>query len=253
MKTTSDDRLELEEPEAAHGHEDEPSMPFFPDFALREALTALAFLCGLLIVASVTSPPLEEMADPNASGYVPRPEWYFLWMFEGLKYFKGESEVIGTFVIPTIAIGLLVGLPFLDRRMTKTRRLMPGTRPVRVWPRVAGAVVMAGILGLTALALSSEVPMTGEGKVLTQAQAAGKALYEKMGCNSCHVIGDAGGDRGPVLSDFGNRPDAENRVLLHFTGIGQPEQSIMPGYQLSDEELRSLALYLLSLKEANEG
>jgi mono/diheme cytochrome c family protein len=253
VETTSDDRLELEEPEAAHGHEGEPGMPFFPDFALREALTALAFLCGLIIVASVTSPPLEEMADPNASGYVPRPEWYFLWMFEGLKYFKGESEVIGTFVIPTIAIGLLVGLPFLDRRTPRTHRLMPGTRPVRVWPRVAGAVVMGAILGLTMLALASEIPMTGEGQVLTQAQAAGKALYEKMGCNSCHVVGESGGDRGPVLTDFGSRPDAQERVLLHFTGVGQAEQSIMPGYQLSDEELRSLALYLMSLKEADEG
>jgi mono/diheme cytochrome c family protein len=89
--------------------------------------------------------------------------------------------------------------------------------------------------------------------VLTQAQAAGKALYEKMGCNSCHVVGESGGDRGPVLTDFGSRPDAQERVLLHFTGVGQAEQSIMPGYQLSDEELRSLALYLMSLKEADEG
>ena len=93
METTSDDRLALEEPEHAHDQNEEPSMPFFPDFALREALTALAFLCVLLVVASVTTPPLEEMADPNASGYVPRPEWYFLWMFQGLKYFKVCSFV----------------------------------------------------------------------------------------------------------------------------------------------------------------
>jgi mono/diheme cytochrome c family protein len=249
VDTRSDDRLELGEPEPAPDGHDEKGMPFFPDFALREALTALVFLSVLLVVASVTTPPLEEMADPNASGYVPKPEWYFLWMFQGLKYFKGDSEVLGTFVIPAVVIGLLIGLPFLDRRPPHPRRILPGTRPVRIWPRIAGAVVMGLIGGLTLLALASAVPMTHEGPVLTQAQAAGKALYDKMGCSSCHEIAGVGAGRGPSLTTFGRAADAENRVLLHFTGIGQAEQSIMPGYQLSEEELRSLAAYLLSLDE----
>ncbi|HZD16973.1 MAG TPA: hypothetical protein VE669_02410, partial [Actinomycetota bacterium] len=64
-------------------------MPFFPDFALVEAITALAFLVVLLVLAAATEPSLEETADPTASGYVPRPEWYFLWAFQMLKYFKG--------------------------------------------------------------------------------------------------------------------------------------------------------------------
>jgi mono/diheme cytochrome c family protein len=227
---------------------EEPGMPFFPDFALREALVALVVLAALLVAASLTTAPLEEEADPASAGYVPRPEWYFMWLFQSLKYFKGEAEMIGTFVLPTIAIGLLIMIPFLDRRRPHTHRLLPRTRPVRIWPRLAGTAVMAGIGYLTLVALTSSAPLVETEPRLTQVQAAGKALFDKMGCVSCHAIEDAGGTRGPDLTAFGKRPDAENRVLLHFTGITSADQSIMPGYQLSDEELSSLAAYLLSLK-----
>lgn len=228
----------------------EGEMPFFPDFALREALVALVFLCVLLLVASITKPGLEPGADPAAAGYVPKPEWYFLWLFQTLKYFKGEMEVIGTFVLPTIAIGLLVAVPFIDRRQRRLRKLAPNARPVRVWPRLVGAGLMLGIGALTFMAFTSPTAVTEEATSLTAVEAAGQAIFEKMGCTSCHAVGDAGGDRGPDLTDFGSQPDAENRVLLHFTGVGAEEGSVMPGYQLSDAELSSLAAYLLSLKGA---
>jgi quinol-cytochrome oxidoreductase complex cytochrome b subunit len=222
-------------------------MPFFPDFALIEAITALCYLVVLLIVAAITEPTLEGPADPTASGYIPRPEWYFMWAFQSLKYFKGESEMIGTFIVPMIAIGLLVALPFLDRR-ERPRPLFRGTRPIRKWPRLVAVVVMAGLGGLTYLAMSSENPMTRASVQLTPAEEAGQALYDKLGCSTCHTVSEVGGGRGPDLSAFGNQPDANERVLLHFTGIGTAPESVMPGYQLSEAELRSLAAYLLSLK-----
>src|SRR3990170_1450053 len=108
-------------------------MPFYPDFALLEAITALCFLVVLVVISALTKPGLEEAADPTASGYVPRPEWYFLWAFQMLKYFKGKSEVLGTFVVPAVVIGLLVSLPFIDRR-GRPHALIRGSRPVRLWP-----------------------------------------------------------------------------------------------------------------------
>jgi len=237
-------------PKAEEEEHPEGGMPFFPDFALREALVALVFLCVLLLVASITKPGLEPGADPDASGYVPKPEWYFLWLFQSLKYFKGEMEMVGTFILPTIAIGLLVAVPFIDRRQRRLRKLAPKARPVRLWPRLVGAALMLGIGVLTFAAYTSPTAVEGKGTELTAVEAAGQAIFEKMGCASCHVIGGAGGDRGPDLTDFGTQPDAENRVLLHFTGVGAEEGSVMPGYQLSDAELSSLAAYLLSLKGA---
>ncbi len=225
----------------------EKGMPFFPDFALREALVALAFLSILFVLASITEPPLEPVADPTSAGYIPRPEWYFLWLFQTLKYFKGPYEIVGTFVLPTLGIGLLIAIPFLDRRRPHPRRLLPRTRPVRVLPRLVGLGALAAVAYLTFVAVTSPTPVVQTGPQLTEAQAAGKALFDKMGCVSCHAIAGAGGTRGPDLTSFGTNPDAEDRVLLHFR-IGGAPGSWMPGYQLSDEELSSLAAYLLSLK-----
>jgi menaquinol-cytochrome c reductase cytochrome b/c subunit len=236
-----------EEPSEAEQTPGRKPMPFFPDFALIEAITALCFLVVLLVIAGVTKPALEEAADPTTSGYVPRPEWYFLWAFQMLKYFPGDMEVIGTFVIPTVLIGLLVALPFIDRR-ERPHRLFPGTRPVRLWPRLVALVAMGGLGLLTWLAFTAPVPMTREARHLTPAEAAGQAIYERLGCSTCHTIGEVGGDRGPELTTFGTKPDAQERVLLHFTGIGGPPESTMPGYQLTEAELRSLAAFLLSQK-----
>lgn len=238
--------LDDEAPEVGQQGERRP-MPFFPDFALVEAITALVFLVVLVVIASITKPTLESAADPSASGYVPRPEWYFLWVFQALKYFKGETEVIGTFVLPLVVIGLMVALPFIDRR-ERARPLLPKTRPVRLWPRIVAALAITVIVGLTLSAMAASSPMTREGSDLTPAQAAGRALYERLGCSSCHTIAGAGAERGPDLTDFGLNADASQRVLLHFTGIREAPGSVMPGYQLSDSELSSLAEYLMSLK-----
>ena len=128
---------------------------FYPDFALLEALVALLLLVALVLLAALTKPPLQAVASPSAAGYVPRPEWYFLWLFELLKYFKGSLEAVGTAGVPTALVALMVALPFLDRRQPKTRRLLPGRRPVRVWPRIVAAAVMALLLTATLLALTS--------------------------------------------------------------------------------------------------
>ncbi len=223
-------------------------LPFFPDFALREALTAFALLTLLVVLASITKPPLEPVADPNASGYVPRPDWYFLWFFQSLRYFKGELEVVGTFVLPILGIALLISAPFLDRRRPRARPLLPRTRPVRLWPRLVGAGAMLVVGYLTFVAVFSATPMLQQEPELSPVRAAGKSLFDKMGCASCHSISGEGETRGPDLTSFGTQPDAKERVLLHFAGIGGGSETIMPGYQLSPEELRSLAAYLLGLK-----
>lgn len=227
---------------------EEVHVPFFPDFALREALTAFAYLTVLIIVASLTRPELTETANPNSTGFIPRPEWYFLWLFQLLKYFKGGWEPIGAVALPTLAIAGLISLPFLDKRKPKPRPLLPGTRPIRLWPRITGAAVILFLGSVTLAGLRSTAPAASKAPEMTAAQASGKALFEKMGCITCHVMGDKGGKRGPNLSHFGSGVNAQDKVLLHFAGFGSAPGSTMPGYQLSPEELHSLAEYLMSLK-----
>ena len=67
--------------------------------------------------------PLEQLADPTDTTYIPRPEWYFLFLFQTLKLFNGPLEVVGSAVLPGLAVLALILVPFLDRgRMVKVTR-----------------------------------------------------------------------------------------------------------------------------------
>src|SRR5258708_36424861 len=59
--------------------------------------------------------PLERIADPTDTTYIPRPEWYFLFLFQTLKLFKGPLEVVGSTVLPGLAVLVLILVPFIDR------------------------------------------------------------------------------------------------------------------------------------------
>lgn len=126
--------------------------------------------------------------------------------------------------------------------------MLPGARPVRLWPRLVGAAALAVILGITALAITSSHPVTAGEPALTPLQAAGQTAFEQMGCPTCHTIGDVGGNKGPDLTHFAKEPDAQQRVLLHFSGISQEAGSGMPVYQLSAEQTSALTAYLMSRK-----
>ena len=69
----------------------------------------------------------DEKADPGTTNFVPRPDWYFYFLFYLLRIFKWpESVLLGTVIIPTILIVLLIALPFID--IGRERR--PLRRPV---------------------------------------------------------------------------------------------------------------------------
>jgi ubiquinol-cytochrome c reductase cytochrome b subunit len=106
-----------------------PRLPFFPRQAARDI--AMAFAVGALLAALAWkgAPALEPPADPTSSNYVPRPEWYFLGLFQLLKYFPGKLEVIGALVVPGIAMTVLALLPWIDRGQSRDwghRRLVIG-------------------------------------------------------------------------------------------------------------------------------
>src|SRR3990172_6583742 len=110
-----------------YGHEKHEGEAVFP------VLVALAYFVGA---------PLEARADPSDTTYTPRPEWYFLFLFQLLKYFPGNLEVVGVIVLPFLALAALVLLPFLDR--TTKRHFF--NRPVVTG--VASFLILA-VLGLT--------------------------------------------------------------------------------------------------------
>ena len=122
--------------------------PFYPD-QLFEDSVAILILFGVLVVMALFVPvPTEEIADPTDASYDPRPEWYFLFLFQLLKYFEGRFEVVGTFVIPTVAILLLFLVPFLGPK----ERLPFHKRPVAL---IVTSISVLSLISLTILGLRS--------------------------------------------------------------------------------------------------
>ncbi|MBN2654871.1 MAG: hypothetical protein JXR79_07140 [Nitrospirae bacterium] len=87
---------------------------FYPHF-VAEVVVVIFFCLQILIVISMLFVP--EMGRPIdlSRQYQPRPEWYFLWLFELVKFFPGWSVVVGTVVVPLASVLLLMMMPFIDR------------------------------------------------------------------------------------------------------------------------------------------
>jgi mono/diheme cytochrome c family protein len=193
-------------------------VPFFPDVLFKDAIVSLLVFLALVALAYFVGAPLEERANPGDTSYTPRPEWYFLFLFQLLKYFPGDLEVIGVVVLPTLVIVLLFVLPFLDR---SSRRHFVG-RPI-----VTGAVVLlsAGVVLLTVLSIR-EAPPPAEETAGDQTAA----LYAEN-CAVCH---------GPSISV----PPGTN---LHDV-IAQGRHEGMPAWSgdLTSNEIDALAGFILS-------
>ncbi|MBL8840101.1 MAG: cytochrome b N-terminal domain-containing protein [Planctomycetes bacterium] len=125
---------------------DEPEVkgaPFFPDHVVRELLVATLALAAIALVAWRLGAPLEAPANRDAHGYEPRPEWYFLGLFQLLKLFEGQSIVIPTVIVPGGVATLLLLLPWLDRGKERS----PAKRPFAM---TIGMALLAAVVGLTA-------------------------------------------------------------------------------------------------------
>jgi ubiquinol-cytochrome c reductase cytochrome b subunit len=159
--------------------------PFYPWHAIKDTLMMAAVFALLLTVAITLPAHLDEIANPADATYVPRPEWYFLSLFELLKYFRGPLEPIGTIVIPGLVVAFLLALPFLDRGRER--------HPLRGGRRAVTAVMMlilAGTALLTVLGLR-DTPARYDPDDWGPRGVAGHLIVteEDNPCARCHVTG----------------------------------------------------------------
>ena len=196
----------------------EKGVPFFPDIIFKDAVVALIVFLLLVALAYFIGTPLEERANPADTSYTPRPEWYFLFLFQLLKYFPGRLEFLGVVLLPTLAIILLLILPLLDRNAKRH----PANRLLVV---VAFSLLGVGIVYLTVQAYR-EAPPPAE--VVGGDPVA--ALYTKN-CAGCH---------GPNIQV----PAGTN---LHQV-IAQGKHEGMPAWSadLSSDQIDALAGFILS-------
>jgi mono/diheme cytochrome c family protein len=132
---------------------------FWPDIIYKDLLISFALFLVLIIMATFIGVAVEPKADPSDSAYIPRPEWYFLFLFKFLAIYGaipwlGKIEWIAASVIPAIAVGVLFIVPWLDRSADRHSSK-------RVLPLMIMATLVVTIVTLT---LISEVPTAyGEG------------------------------------------------------------------------------------------
>lgn len=158
--------------------------PFYPDQVFEDVVGMLILFAVLASVALFVPVPLEDVADPTNADYDPRPEWYFLFLFQLLKYFQGPFEIIGTFVIPTVGMVLLLLLPFLD----KSERVVLWKRPIAL---TVTSVCVIGIVGLTILGASSpKLETQGASQSAEQVQGAVTPETETEGVEEGETVFD---------------------------------------------------------------
>jgi mono/diheme cytochrome c family protein len=247
--------------------------PFYPFAMFHDTVMSLVVVCvivGLAIVWKVTagdSPDepgwlgklYDEPADPGTINFVPRPDWYFYFLFYLLRIFKWPATVVlGTVGIPTIALILLLAIPFIDGR--PERRLL--RRPVAIVAAILvvlsmGVLTYKGATAKEALGseLVAEVPKWAkeQGFEDNKAALAGARLFAEAGCMNCHTyLGSGGRNLGaPDLSAEGSKNKGIDFQVEHLkcpscVNKGSP----MPSFAaLGEPRLRSIAAFL----EASKG
>ena len=199
---------------------------FFPKQLLKDVVAVLAVVVVVFVLAwREHGAPLDAPADPS-SDYPARPEWYFLALFQLLKYFHGPLELVGTVVLPSLIGAYLFALPLLDRA--------PGTAlRGRIRPLVPLALIAAGAVGLTLQAQHQDandaafqkergraderasianriakdgVPPEGPLAMMKRdPELRGPELFDKH-CGGCHTLRDHGSEKdrtAPKLDGWG--------------------------------------------------
>ncbi|WP_019122427.1 menaquinol-cytochrome c reductase cytochrome b/c subunit [Brevibacillus massiliensis] len=228
------------------------SEPFWPNFLLKEWMVAAVCLLGFLVLTVSAAPELTGKANPNNTSFIPVPDWYFLFLYQMLKYpwAAGDWVVLGTVIIPGLAFGALILAPWLDRG--KERRAF--RRPVATWIML---VTLVGVFYLTWAANEEHEKSLasnggGGGGAGAPAAAAdpnfkaGELWAAQQNCQNCHGVNMEGSAAAPNLQKVGAELNADQIADIIKNG---KDGKMPPGmFQGSDEELTKLAEYLASLK-----
>lgn len=216
---------------------------FWPNFLLKEWMVGAVFLIGFLCLTIAHEPPLEKIADPSDTAYIPMPDWYFLFLYQLLKYTyaSGPYNAVGAFIIPGLAFGALLLAPFLDRGPERR----PSKRPFATGFML---LALAGITFLTwqSVATHDWEAAANQGKIVAEVEidteAEGYKILEANSCLSCHGAELQGGAGSPALIDTGLTPDEVKDIAHNGRGA-------MPGglFKGTDEELDKLAEFISTL------
>jgi menaquinol-cytochrome c reductase cytochrome b/c subunit len=254
----------------------ERGKPFHPYAMWHDTVMSLVVVCVIIGLACVwyftTSPDPDTCgsgdscllgpryaapADPGTTSFVPRPDWYFYFLFYLLRIFKWPASVIlGTIGIPTILLIIALMLPFLDGRSERR----PLRRPVAM---VAGVLVIISMAVLTYKGATAKEALASEVKALVptwaqrqgfednQDAVAGATIFAEAGCTSCHTYLGAGSSNlgAPDLTSEGTKGRSQQFYHDYIKDPSQFGNTVMPKFAaLGDEKLNQLGAFLVASK-----
>lgn len=244
---------------------------FYPLQVLLDMAFALAIIAVLCVLAYLRPVTLGPIANPADTHFLPRPEWYYLPMFEWLKFWEGPSVVLGAVVVPGLLATAFFLLPLIDRRLERR----PWRRPI---PALAVAVVVMGMIYLGARSrIEDERGMIGAQLALQEVEekaysaapfhplidsaegmetlavsndppdpkvAAGRAIFTQRGCVGCHGARGTGTAIAPSLAGVTGKFDRGHLIALFHDPTPRMRAAGMPVVDGAPAEMDALLAYL---------
>ena len=230
-----------------------PRKSFYPRQVFIDTMGIFAAFVILFTMAVVVRVPLGQLADPTDISFTPRPEWYFLFLFQLLKLMPGPLEIVGSVILPGLAVAALIMLPFIDRgQMVKVTR--------RTFAFAAVLLAAIGWGGLTAAAVAGTpneaqelVDYSGptDWMQMTPLELAGMGYFRAESCTSCHAVDGRGANIGPDLARNTKHRNAA-WMIEHFKNPAEVRPGTsMPPISLNTVQMNSLAAFLIRLTPDN--
>jgi menaquinol-cytochrome c reductase cytochrome b/c subunit len=223
--------------------------PFFPYAVAKDAAMACVVMAVIITMSLVLGTELGSKANPTTTTYVPRPEWYFFFLFEVLRIIKTPSIVpLATIGVPTLAMILLFLLPFYDRGPERR----PERRPIATISGIATIAIIAYLTysgahtgAPTAIEMATPAAVKEAGGKLLAEYEEGRKVVAQSGCLACHKLGDNGNaGPGPDLTHIADRipRQAIARTLVNPTAP-------MPSFKnLPPKKFEAIVNFLSQLK-----
>ena len=249
-----------------------PTQGFYPRQVAMDMVASLFIVLALALVAHFLPIDLGPRANPADTSYIPRPEWYYVPMFQWLKIVSGRWSLIGGIFLPAFLALLFAAIPFLDRG----RERRPWRRPVVVASFVIfiGSYVALGVAShrddASDPSVASQLALQNQAEINYmrqpfQAQATsgttsaalatsnplvtkGATIYEAQSCSACHGENGTGTAAAPALVGIDRKYSADQlaHLLHHFSP--KMVQGGMPAVDLDPADTDALVAYLRSLK-----
>jgi len=228
-------------------------VPFVPAAVWKDMFFAATIIVSVMACAAFFGPfGPSGYPDPTIVQTIPKPDFFFLWLYAMLALLPPQSETPILLIAPVLVLGFLILLPFLSGEGEKSWR----RRPIAVVTVLLTAVSLGTFTRLATYSPWSPVMNAWSGDPVPVEYLEGRSPLERQGalvfqvkqCRNCHSIGGSGGKRGPALDTVATRFTHDQLVRQVLQGGGN-----MPAYgkNLNPPEVTALVSFLGTLHPAN--